>query len=204
VGGGGAGGVGFWCGAAAVNMKKPGVFGTDLTKEEYYRFAEVLQPPVQDIGVFDDIWDREYFSPGLVKKAFAGNAEAQWHLALCYDTETATPAQKAEAAYWYLQSARQGNSMAACAIAGFYLRGIAVPRSHRDALYWYKVASKKGNNWGTYMTGEFYLAGQVVKQDTREGIRWLKKASVDISEARQRLRSLGIKPPPSKYFPKDG
>ena len=136
-----------------------------------------------------------------MKKAFAGDVEAQYHLAWAYNTKTATPAQRAEAAYWYLQSARQGQSQSTCAIGEFYLHGIAVPQSDREAAYWFRKSAKKGNSWAAYLLGEMYLAGRGVKADKREAIRWLKQGSDVYREARQRLRSLGIKPPPSQFLP---
>ena len=196
-----AAGVGFLGGVAVTGMKKPGVWGTNLTAEEYYRYAEVVPLPVQEVGVFDDIIEREYFSPGLVKKAFAGDQEAQYHLAWCYNTEKATPAQRAEAAYWYLQAARQGHEQSMLTIGLWYLQGVALPQSDREAAIWLRKSAKKGNSWSAYLLGEMYLAGRGVKADKREAIRWLKKGSDFYREPRQRLRSLGIKPPPSQYLP---
>ena len=199
-----AGAVGFLCGAAVVNMKKPGVFGTDLTHAEYYEFAaSVPPPPVQNAGLFDEFIDRQYFSPGLVKKAFAGDAEAQFQLAECYNKSTATPEQRAEAAYWYLQSARQGHVVAMLILGEFYLQGIAVPQSDRDAVRWLYRSAKRGHTKAAWLLGECYLAGRGTKQNNPQAIRWLKKASVDVREARHRLRSLGLKPPPSKYIKDD-
>jgi hypothetical protein len=91
-------GIGFLAGVSALGIKKPGFRQTNMTPEEYYRYAAVVPPPPQEVGIFDDILEREYFSPGLVKKAFAGDAESQYWLAWCYNAKNATSAQQAEAA----------------------------------------------------------------------------------------------------------
>lgn len=187
-----------------VGSNKQGVWGTGLTKEEYYGLmAGMLPPPVQVPGFADDALEREYFSPSLIKKAFAGNMNAQYELAVCYDMETATPAQRAEAAYWYLESARQGHEVAMVRLYFLYLHGIAVPKSTREAMVWLHRSAELGNTYAAWILGERYLAGEGVHRNQREGIRWLKEASDSWPGARKRLRSLGIQPPPSKYFPKD-
>ena len=76
-----------------------------------------------------------------------------------------------------------------------------MPQSDREAAYWFRKSAKKGNSWAAYLLGEMYLAGRGVKADKREAIRWLKKGSDLYREARQRLRSLGVKPPPSQFLP---
>lgn len=196
-------GLGFLAGIAVIGLKKPGFWESNMTSEEYYRYATVVPPPQQEVGIFDDILKREYFSPSLVKKAFAGDMQAQYHLAWCYDTKNATPVQQAEAAYWYLQSARQGHYQSTCTIGEFYLQGIAVPQSDHEAVYWFKRSALKGNSRAAYLLGECYLAGRGVKKDMKEAIRWLKQGSDIFRGARQRLRAMGIKPPPSKEFPEE-
>ena len=196
-------GIGFLAGVSALGIKKPGFRQTNMTPEEYYRYAAVVPPPPQEVGIFDDILEREYFSPGLVKKAFAGDAESQYWLAWCYNAKNATSAQQAEAAYWYLQAARQGHPQAENVMGEFYLRGIGVPQSDREAVSWFKKSALKGNSWAAYLLGECYLRGRGVEPDLQEGIRWLKQGSGIYRGARERLRSLGIQPPPSPDFPKE-
>ena len=103
--------------------------------------------------------------------------QAQYHLAWCYDTKNATPVQQAEAAYWYLQSARKGHYQSTCTIGEFYLQGIAVPQSDQEAVYWLKKSALKGNSRAAYLLGECYLAGRGVKKDMQEAIHWLKQGS---------------------------
>jgi TPR repeat protein len=200
-----AGSVGFLCGAAMVGRGKPALWETKMTAKEYYGLmAGMLPPPVQVPGFADDALEREYFSPGLIKKAFAGNMNAQYELAVCYDMKTATPAQRAEAAYWYLESARQGHEVAMVELYHMYLHGIAVPKSTREAMVWLHRSAELGNTYAAWILGERYLAGEGVHRNQREGIRWLTEASESFPGARKRLRSLGIQPPPSKYIKDDG
>ena len=56
-------------------------------------------------------WAQRY-SPELVQEAEAGDADAQCHLAVCYNYGTGVRKDEKKAVYWYTKSAEQGNKYA--------------------------------------------------------------------------------------------
>lgn len=74
--------------------------------------------------------------------AEAGDASAQFNLALLYDTGRGVERDTARAAAWYRRAAEQGLAAAQYNLAAALQRGRGVPRDQGEALFWLDVASR--------------------------------------------------------------
>jgi len=63
-------------------------------------------------GCSKEVKKIEPYSPELVKKAEAGNANAQYNLGLCYYKGAGVTKDEKEAVNWWTKAAKQGDSRA--------------------------------------------------------------------------------------------
>ena len=85
------------------------------------------------------------YSPDLVKKAEAGDAEAQNTLGMSYLMGSGITQDPKKALTWFKKSAEQGNAGAQCSLAACYLSGIGAEIDEEKAVKWYTKAAKQGN-----------------------------------------------------------
>ena len=108
--------------------------------EEAVRFGHWLE----DFGYQVE----EYFhptSPRLKKLAADGDAEAQYQLALRYETGNGEPRDGARAVQWYTRAALQGHRKAMLALAHIYREGTdGVPADAATARTWAQRAQESG------------------------------------------------------------
>jgi TPR repeat protein len=86
-------------------------------------------------------WAEEYnlepYSPELVKKAEAGDAEAQYNQGQCHEKGLGVIKDNKEAVKWYTKSAEQGYTKAAFALSRCYKDGKGVLRDKNLANKWF-------------------------------------------------------------------
>ncbi len=78
----------------------------------------------------------EPYNPELVKKAEAGDAEAQYNLGQCHEKGLGVIKDNKEAVKWYTKSAEQEYAKADYAISQCYFEGKGVPRDKKEAKKW--------------------------------------------------------------------
>ena len=75
-----------------------------------------------------------------------GNVEAQYHLALMYDTGRGIGRNPREAEKWYKQAAQQGHANAQYYLARLYsTQNSGIKRDEKEALRLYKAAAEQGH-----------------------------------------------------------
>ena len=79
----------------------------------------------------------EPYSAELVRKAEAGDAEAQYNLGQCYENGQVGIKDNKEAVKWYTKSAEQGYAKTAFALSRCYEDGKGVPRDKNEAKKWF-------------------------------------------------------------------
>jgi len=79
------------------------------------------------------------------KAALQGDAEGQYHLALCYDRGMGVPKNSALALEWYLKSAHQGNAAAQYELGTCYRLAKGVPPDLCKAYMWFNLAAASGS-----------------------------------------------------------
>jgi hypothetical protein len=78
----------------------------------------------------------EGYSPELVKKAEAGDAEAQYNLGQCYENGQVGIKDNKDAVKWYTKSAEQGYVKAEYSLSQCCKFGKGVPRDKKEAKKW--------------------------------------------------------------------
>ena len=94
----------------------------------------------------------EPYSEELVKKAEAGDAEAQFALSTYYYvgdrfTNGATQDYK-EAVKWLTKSAEQGNAYAQMMLGACYMEGNGITKNEKEAVKWFTKSAEQGNVLG--------------------------------------------------------
>lgn len=128
-----------------------------------------------------------------LKSAKAGNAFAQYHVAMVYGTGTGgtlggdIPVEKDidKAVYWLEKSHRAGNGKATLALGLCYYYHLGVIRdydNYENAFKLFKQAEEKGITDVYLWLGECYLKGRGVDQDENIAVDYFKKGSDQANE----------------------
>lgn len=79
------------------------------------------------------------------KAALQGDAEGQYHLALCYDRGVGVPKDSKLALEWYHKAARQGNAAAQYELGTCYRLAKGVAPDLCKAYMWFNLAAASGS-----------------------------------------------------------
>jgi uncharacterized protein len=109
----------------------------------------------------------------LLKKAEAGDANAELQLAEAYEVGTGVTQDPAAAAQWCRKAADQGNAKAQNTLGVMYRQGIGVPRDKEQAFHWYKEAARKGQAEADYNVAISYFNGDGVGADLNRAYAWM-------------------------------
>jgi len=118
----------------------------------------------------------EPYSPELVKKAEAGDAEAQYCLGLSYINKDQIANEK-EAAKWLTKSAEQGNAKAQFNLGALYDRGAGVTKDMKEAVTWWTKSAEQGHADAQNALGYLYEGGRGVTKDMKEAVKWWTKSA---------------------------
>jgi TPR repeat protein len=125
--------------------------------------------------------------------AEAGNADAQFNMALMYERGIGVSKDEQESVVWYRKAAEQGNSTAQFNLAVMYENGRGTAVDFHQAHHWYRKASVQGDGLAIGNLGMLYMRGQGVKQNKVAGLALLL-VSVELdnspeNRARQNISS---------------
>jgi TPR repeat protein len=121
--------------------------------------------------------DTNLDATALQKLAGAGDAEAQYKLAVCYQKGTGAPQDNAKAAALMRKSAEQGYAPAEGQLGYYYGIGLGVTNDPMEALKWYRKAADQGNVVAQFGMGNIYSTGRGVNRDMDQAILWWRKAA---------------------------
>ena len=105
--------------------------------------------------------------------AEAGNADAQFNMALMYEQGIGVSKDEPESVVWYRKAAQQGNSNAQFNLAVMYENGRGTAVDFHQAHHWYRKASAQGDGLAIGNLGMLYMRGQGVKQNKVAGLALL-------------------------------
>lgn len=91
--------------------------------------------------------------------AEAGDADAQYNLALMYNNGDGVPQDYKQAIKWYRLAAEQGKAKAQYILATMYEYGEGVPQDYKEAVKWYKLSAEKGKDTAQFGLGLIYEEG---------------------------------------------
>lgn len=112
----------------------------------------------------------------LERLAKAGDARAQYDIALMYLQGIGAKQNPQQGGYWMMQSAENGNVHAMVEIGGRFENGVNAEQNLLAAFSWYRRAAQAGDPIGRYRLALLYEAGRGVPQDFALAYAWYELA----------------------------
>ncbi|MBO7081127.1 MAG: sel1 repeat family protein [Neisseriaceae bacterium] len=110
------------------------------------------------------------------KAALKGHPEAQFNLAVMYNTGEGTERDESKAALWYEKAALQGHANAQYNLGVMYDRGTGVLQSYDRAIEWYEKAASQGVASASNNLGFIYSRGFNGRRDLNKAKDYFKRA----------------------------
>jgi TPR repeat protein len=111
--------------------------------------------------------------PKLLKKAEAGDAQAQSQVAESYLKDQ----DYKKAFTWYSKAANQGLAHAQYNLGVLYAEGQGVPQDDKKAVAWYGKAASRGDAEAQYNLGQMYRTGRGAPRDDKKAAAWYTEAA---------------------------
>lgn len=108
----------------------------------------------------------------VLKRAQAGDPNAQNELGLLYSEGQGLPHNYLEAKDWFKKAADQGHSGAQVNLGTLYSLGRGAPYSDHMALFWFQKAAEQRNALAFAKLGMMYERGRTVPQNLIEAHMW--------------------------------
>ncbi|NGZ26693.1 MAG: sel1 repeat family protein [Magnetococcales bacterium] len=121
-------------------------------------------------------------------KADAGDAEAQYQVAVRYAEGEGVGKNPEEAAKWFQKSADNGDVDAMVMMGILFENGQGVKKDLSQAAQWYEKAAQRGHSEGQYYIAMMYAYGQGVKKDLLQAGKWLEVGAANKDERAVRAR----------------
>lgn len=113
----------------------------------------------------------------LSQKAYAGNSEAAFKIALYY----CMFGSRDEEVYWLRLAANNGHVSAQYNLA-FILDRTNKKENYQETLYWYKKSAESGDEYAQLALAEIYETGRLVPKDPYQAKTWYEKAAFSGSD----------------------
>ena len=143
--------------------------------------SAALAAPIDDALKSYDQGDFAQAAKLLPDLAKAGDARAQYSLAVMYFYGRGLPEDEKLALEWARKSAEQGNLDAMFFVGNIYIFGDKVPAITDDpdleAAKWFFEAASRGHAEAEYGLGLLFLAGKGVVQSNDEAMTWIRRAA---------------------------
>jgi localization factor PodJL len=115
--------------------------------------------------------------PALRAAAIAGDAAAEFEVALRFSQGRGVPADQRQAARWLELAARQGLAPAQFRLGGFYEKGLGVKKDLAAARTLYLSAAAQGNGKAMHNLAVLYASGINGPGDYRTAALWFHRAA---------------------------
>ena len=112
----------------------------------------------------------------LERLADAGDARAQYEVALMYLQGIGTKVDPLRGGQWMLTAANNGNVTAMVEIGGRFENGVNAEKNLILAFTWYRRAALAGDGIGCYKLAMLYELGSGVPQDLPRAYAWYRMA----------------------------
>jgi uncharacterized protein len=109
-----------------------------------------------------------------------GDADAQVHLGVMYESGQGVLRSDAEAIKWYRKAAEQNDAVAQFNLGIMYTKGEDVSANHAEAALWYRLAAEHGLAGAQFNLGMMYVESQGVPQDYVQAHMWLNLAAAHL------------------------
>lgn len=131
---------------------------------------------------FTDTWPIAEQVKMVQVAAEAGDAQAQFRLALMHDAGEGVIKNPALAAKWFHKAAEQGHVEAQYNLATMYDSGHGVTQDYTEAVRWYRAAAEQGYSSAQKNLAVKYGLGQGVPQSDIEAYIWSAIAALSGDE----------------------
>jgi Sel1 repeat len=108
----------------------------------------------------------------MQNSAAAGDAFAQFELAVCYQEGQKTPKDPARALEWFRKAAAGGVSEAQFNLGVLMTNGVDAPRDLKEAARWFYAAAKNGFFPAQKMMVKIYSTGDGVQKSPASALAW--------------------------------
>lgn len=112
-----------------------------------------------------------------IKKAEAGDAEAQFEVGKAYSLGEGVEKNLSQALVWYKKSAAKGNVKAQNNLGVAYKYGDGIEKDLNEAMKWFKKSAEGGNPLGMYNLATCYW----MKENYKKAFEWMEKAAANNS-----------------------
>lgn len=112
-----------------------------------------------------------------IERATAGDAAAQYNLAVLYVRGDGMAQDFGRAAAWFRAAAAAGNVDAQYDLAVMYERGLGVEQNPGEAVRWYERAAARNHAAAQYNLGLAYAEGRGVARDPTMAATWYRQAA---------------------------
>jgi hypothetical protein len=130
-------------------------------------------------------------SQELIKRADAGDPQAQFELGHAYESGSGVQQDDAVAMDWYRKAAEHGSAQAQNSLGVMYAQGRGAQRDTDEAVRWYRKAAKQGLAEAMYNVAIAYYSNEGVGGDINHAYTWMmaaaKKGDAPAAEALQRI-----------------
>ena len=109
--------------------------------------------------------------------AKAGNADAQYNLAVMYVRGDGLQKSNKLALYWFLKAAKHGHPLSQFTLGKMYFKGVGVRRNYKKSFKWLEKAAKQGHIKARNNIALMYYKGTGVKRDISKAFKWSLQAS---------------------------
>jgi uncharacterized protein len=106
-----------------------------------------------------------------------GDADAQFHLGVMYESGQGVLRNDVEAIKWYRKAAEQGDAVAQFNLGIMYSKGEGVPQNDGEAAHWYRLAADQGLAGAQFNLGMMHADGKGVPQDYVQAYMWWNQAA---------------------------
>jgi TPR repeat protein len=142
---------------------------------------------------FDEKWPNAGQAQMIQKAANAGDAQAQFRLALMHDAGKGVQQNPEKAARWLQKAAEQGHVEAQYNLATMYDIGHGVAQDYTEAAKWYRAAAGQGYTSAQKNLGAKYGMGQGVPKNNAEAYVWSAIAAQSGDEGAVKNRDIAVR-----------
>ncbi len=111
--------------------------------------------------------------------ASAGNAQAQYAMAVLYHKGQGRPADFGRALDWYRKAAGQDHVNSLFNLGVAYWEGRGVDRDLKQAVKWWRRAAELEYGAAQHNLATAYYLGQGVDKDVEQSVKWFQKAAAN-------------------------
>ena len=121
---------------------------------------------------------REAFDNWMLR-AYEGDRDAQFKVALMFSDGTGTEKDIEQAVYWYIQAARQGLASAQYNLGHKYLSGEGTQKNIQKAIQWWIKAAEQEHELAQFNVARAYYGGIGVEKSVESARYWFRKAAAN-------------------------